>query len=58
MSEVICLEAEGWSGGESWDDGYLICPECGTPIHYSEQTGLRTHEVGCPFCGGYIGCDD
>lgn len=57
--EVVCLDAEGWTQyGEHWTDCYLICDECGTPIHYWEQTGLRTHEVGCPFCGGFIGCDD
>jgi hypothetical protein len=56
--EIICLQAKGWSGSEKWNDGYLICPECGTPIHHSELTGIGTHEVGCPFCGTYLGCDD
>ena len=53
-NEIICIDAGEWN----YVAGYLICHECGTPIHTTEMTGHYTHEVGCPFCGAFIGCDD
>lgn len=57
-NEIICLDAEGYTTYGNWNECYLICDGCGTPIHHNEMTGHGTHEVGCPFCGFYIGCDD
>ena len=31
------------------------CPDCKVYVY---PQGLRTHEVSCPFCGFYFGCDD
>jgi len=53
-NEIICIDAGEWN----YVAGYLICHGCGTPIHTTEMTGHHTHEVCCPFCGTFIGCDD
>ena len=52
--EIICI------GTETFEDAdYMTCHHCGTPIHYDDEvTGHGTHELGCPFCGGFLGCDD
>lgn len=36
-------------------DRMILCHSCNKPV---EAIGFGTHEVSCPVCGEYFGCDD
>lgn len=49
----ICATVYGsmfsYTGGESEDDDYFICPECGEPIIFDDYHDWDFSE--CPVCG-------